>query len=299
MVDTVAVVNPPSRTGSYVGWAAVIAGALTAAAISFVLFAFGSAIGLTAISPWPDAGLPWWLLMIVAALWFLLVQIGSYSAGGYLAGRLRAPVAGATADEVQFRDGAHGFLVWALGVVITVLVVGSTAGSVLQTGADSAATVATVAASDDETTEPLSEAANPLGYAVDRMLRPATGSNIDPQQRDAARDEASIILLASLQDGVLPAEDTTYLSELVANRTGLPPAEAEQRVNEAFAAVQQAEAEVRAAADTARRTTAIGGFLAVAALLISAAAAAISAVAGGRHRDERRALRLFGSSRFW
>lgn len=299
MVDTVAVVDPTSGSRAYVSWAPIVAGALTAAALSFILFAFGSAIGLTAISPWPGSGLPGWLLLIIAALWFLLVQVGSYSAGGYLAGRLRAPIASATPDEVQFRDGAHGFLVWALGVVITVLVVGSTAGSVLQAGADSAATVAAAATSADEPADTLGEAANPLGYAVDRMLRPAPGSTVDPQQRDAARDEALIILVASLQQGILPPQDGAYLSELVATRSGIPTAEAQQRVDEAFAAVQQAEAEVRAAADTARRTAALGGFLAVAALLISAAAAAISAVAGGRHRDDGRAVRIFGSARFW
>lgn len=298
MVDTVAVVNQPNGARSYVEWAPIVAGAMTAAAISFALFVFGSAIGLTAVSPWPGSGLPWWLLMIIAALWFLLVQVGSYAAGGYLAGRLRAPIVDATADEVQFRDGAHGFLVWALGAVVTVLVVGSTAGSILKTGADSAATVATVAASDNEPAT-LGEAADPWGYALNRMLRPAAGSSVDAQQRNADRDEASLILVASLEDSALPAEDGAYLSELVANRTGIPAAEAQQRVNEAFAALQRAETEARAAVDTARRTSAIGGFLAVAALFISAAAAAIAAVAGGRHRDEGRAVRIFGSSRFW
>lgn len=82
-------IAPAAR--SYVEWAPIFAGAITAAAVSVLLLAFGSAIGLTGVSPWPDSGMPWWLLALIAAFWFLLVQIGSYAAGGYLAGRLRAP----------------------------------------------------------------------------------------------------------------------------------------------------------------------------------------------------------------
>jgi hypothetical protein len=113
--DTRGIVSPIS---SYIEWAPIIAGAITAAALSFVLFTFGSAIGLTAVSPWSSSGLPaWtWLIAIIASLWVLLVQAGSYALCGYVAGRFRAPLGAASASERQFRDGAHGFVVWALGI---------------------------------------------------------------------------------------------------------------------------------------------------------------------------------------
>ena len=41
---------------SFVEWGSVIAGAITAAALSFVFLTFGSAIGLSAVSPWPNSG---------------------------------------------------------------------------------------------------------------------------------------------------------------------------------------------------------------------------------------------------
>ncbi len=47
----------PHLPGHYLSWGAIIAGALCAAAISLVLFTFGSAIGLSAVSPWPGVGL--------------------------------------------------------------------------------------------------------------------------------------------------------------------------------------------------------------------------------------------------
>ena len=41
----------------YLEWGPVIAGAVAAAAISFVLFTFGSALGLLGVSPYPYRGL--------------------------------------------------------------------------------------------------------------------------------------------------------------------------------------------------------------------------------------------------
>ena len=93
--------------------------------------------------------------------------------------------------------------------------------------------------------------------------------------------------------------DRTYLAGIVARQTGLPQAEAEKRVDEAYAAAKDAEAKARAAADKARKMGAIAAFLAAATLLIAAAAACAGAALGGRHRDEQVATRLFGASRFW
>ena len=60
---------------SYVEWGPVIAGTVGAAAISFVLLTFGSAIGLTAASPWPDRGMSLTTVMIIAAIWTALVSL--------------------------------------------------------------------------------------------------------------------------------------------------------------------------------------------------------------------------------
>ena len=47
---------PASSSTSFVEWGAVLAGAVLAVAISFVLLTFGAAIGLSATSPWPNSG---------------------------------------------------------------------------------------------------------------------------------------------------------------------------------------------------------------------------------------------------
>ena len=43
-----------NEAGAYVDWPAIVAGAVIASAISFVLFAFGTAVGLSITSPYPS-----------------------------------------------------------------------------------------------------------------------------------------------------------------------------------------------------------------------------------------------------
>jgi len=298
---------------SYVEWGAIVAGAVTAAAISFVLLTFGSAIGLSAVSPWPNSGIPWWLLAIIGALWFLIVQTGSYALGGYFAGRMRAPVSTIASDERQFRDGAHGFFVWALGVTISAIVVGITAGGVVKTGTDAASNLAAGAAQMAPAAMN-TPALDPMGYAVDRLHRSAPVANraagtasADATNRagsgagtnEDARKEVGRIFAGALSQNALAPDDRAYLSTLAASRTGLAEADAQKQVDQAFALAQQAQTASRAAADKARKASAIGGFLIAASLLVAAAAAAAGGGLGGRHRDENGTLRFFGRDRFW
>lgn len=62
--------------------------------------------------------------------------------------------------------------------------------------------------------------------------------------------------------------------------------DAAKRVDAAFAELQKLEVSAREAADKARRSGLILGFLAAASLLISAAATVAGAALGGKHRDE-------------
>ena len=49
--------------------------------------------------------------------WIVVVAVGSFALGGYLAGRVRSTWS-ASADEVEFRDGMHGLIAWALGRIM-------------------------------------------------------------------------------------------------------------------------------------------------------------------------------------
>lgn len=106
---------------TYVDLPAIIAGTAIALAISIILLHFGSMMGL-AITPdaeWnPDTA---YGQIITVCLWGLWVQILASLIGGYIAGRIRAPVAGSSAHEREMRDGIHGLSVWAFGTVLTAI----------------------------------------------------------------------------------------------------------------------------------------------------------------------------------
>src|SRR4026207_272739 len=107
-----------TRSVANLEWSPVLAGAVLAAAPPFVLLAFGTAIGLSATSPWPHSGLPSRVIAGLAVFWAMAQQIGAFLAGGYVAGRMGSQWTRPRTDEVEFRDGLHGALVWAVGIVI-------------------------------------------------------------------------------------------------------------------------------------------------------------------------------------
>lgn len=252
-----------------VQWGAAIAGALAAAALSFVLHSFAVAIGLAVTSPsptWRDSSAA---LLALSGLYLVLVAVVAFGVGGYLAGRLRAPLAG-TPDEVEFRDGVYGIIVWAIALVLTALFTWMAAQSVSRFAgpANNAASSQSVAGE------------NIIAYDLDRLFR----AERRPANVDMAypRSEAARILLTSAGHTGLLADDRTYLIRLTAAYTGLSPTDAEQRVN---AIVAQAHDNIR----KARRTGVILAFMAGAAALLGAVVAWFAAVAGGEHRDGRSA----------
>jgi hypothetical protein len=282
---------------SFVEWGAVLAGAVLAAAISFVLLTFGTAIGLSATSPWPNSGVSAKVIASIAVFWAMAQQIGAFMAGGYVAGRMRARWH-ETGHEADFRDGLHGGLVWAVGVVIGAALFLSTAGGAAKTGADIAGQAGTAA---------MSSTNDPMGAVLDTLLRPTTVAQATPpagagtapaataRARPAAGDdtraEMSRILASSVTRASLSAQDRAYMAQLVSQRTGMSQQEAEKRVDDAVIAARQA-------ADKARRAAILTGFVTAASLLLSLAAAWWAAVKGGDHRDHSIPARFeFGDQR--
>jgi hypothetical protein len=260
----------PVGPASFVEWGAVLAGAALAAALSFVLLTFGTAIGLSATSPWPNSGLSVKVIATLAVFWVLAQQIGSLMAGGYVAGRMRSRWHEA-GDETEFRDGLHGGLVWAVAVLISAFFVFATASLAVRTGADVAGSAGAGAAS---------RTTNPMDTVLDAMLRTPAGA---PQSRntvasDEIRGELTRILTSAVATGSLSAENRTYLASLIAQRTGVPQQEAEKRVDDAITAA-------RTASDNARRAAILTGFVTAAGLILSFGAAWWAAIKGGQHRD--------------
>ena len=291
---------------SFVEWGAVLAGAVLAAALSFVLLTFGAAIGLSATSPWPNSGLSAKVIASLAVFWAMAQQIGSIMLGGYVAGRMRSRWH-EPGHEAEFRDGLHGALVWAVAVLISAFLVFMTAGMAASTGADIAGKAAgsLVSTTDPmdavldtmlgptataQAAAPTTPAANPpaSGAPPATTTRPRAAN---APAADETRAQMSRILASSVASGSITNENRTQLAQLVAQRTGVSQQEAERRVD---AAVNSA----RAAADKARRAAILTGFVTAAGLLLSLAAGWWAAMRGGHHRDTSVPARfVFGQRR--
>ena len=95
----------------YLHWSPILAGAILAAAVSFVLLSFGSGLGLAVASPsstWRDTSAA---LALVGGLWLLLTSLASFGLGGYMAGRLRE-VSGATRRPMQSNFAMESTAFW-------------------------------------------------------------------------------------------------------------------------------------------------------------------------------------------
>src|SRR5664280_3694072 len=124
----------PGKNEAYsagVSWAAVIGGAFVSASLALILLALGTGLGLSSVSPWSNLGASASTVGKGTIVWLILTQIMASALGGYLAGRLRTKWVNVHTDEVYFRDTAHGFLVWAVGMVITAAFLASAATSMV------------------------------------------------------------------------------------------------------------------------------------------------------------------------
>jgi hypothetical protein len=197
------------------------------------------------------------------------MELVSASIGGYVAGRLRTKWVRVHAHEVYFRDTAHGFLVWAVSLVIAAAFLTSAASSLI--GGAARTGVAETSAAGPRASEN-----SPNAYFVDSMLR-STSFN-SSQDNTASRNEVGLILANSLRQGNMSGADKSYLAQLIAAKTGISESDAEKRVDDVYA-------QAREAADTARKAAAHSMYWTFLALLIGAFCASMAATIGGRQRD--------------
>lgn len=265
---------------SAVSWAAVIAGAFVAAAVTLVLLALGSGFGLASVSPRPASGVSATTFTILAGIWLIVVQWLSSAIGGYITGRLRTKWTGTHTHEVFFRDTAHGFLTWALATVIGAALLATAASSAVGTGVRASSTVAAGAA--QASADP--SMAMGRAYDVDGLFRSVTpdATGTGP----AARVEATRILAIGVVNGDVSAADDAYLVQLVSVHTGLGQADAQKRVDDTIAQEKANEVKAKQLADAARKSAAAFSIFAAISMLIGAFVACAAAAYGGQLRDD-------------
>ena len=297
-----------STTPGAVSWAAVFAGAAAAASLSLILLILGMGLGTSSVSPWAQQGISATTFGVSAILWLTFTQLVASAAGGYIAGRLRSRWHSVHTDEVYFRDTAHGFLSWSVATLVTAAVLTSAVGAIVGSGVSAVGSVAGAGATAALSAGAAGTAAmagrasagqggsdGGMGYTLDSLFRkaPTVGAAPDASQggpqQPIPTPEVGRIFAQSLKSGELSKEDSQYIGQLIAARTGISQEDAEKRVDDAFAkskaALAEAETKAREAADAARKASAYASLWLFVTLLIGAFSASLAATFGGRRRD--------------
>jgi hypothetical protein len=255
---------------SGVSWAAVIAGAFVTAALALILLTLGTGLNLSMTPATPTGDFK---VGPSTILWLIIIQIIASAMGGYLAGRLRTKWAAIHTDEVYFRDTAHGFLVWAVALVITASFLALSAssmlaGSFIRSNAEPGQTSGSEGSAQFNL--------EPNAYFIDSLFR---SDRLGPLRTDLYTSaEAARIFAYSLRQNNMSVTDRTYVARLITAQTGLGQVAAENRVSLVFTEVQDA-------ANANRRTLAHLSLWAFIALLIGAFSASLAATIGGKERD--------------
>jgi hypothetical protein len=303
----------PHRTGDHghaVSWPAIFAGAAASAALSLILLVLGVGLGLSSVSPWAAKGASSSTLGAGAIVWILFVAIVASGTGGYLAGRLRTKWTAVHSDEVYFRDTAHGFLAWAVATLVTAASLTTAIGSVVGTGVETAGATAggagaavalaagrgPLASGQAGDSERGIQAMPRLAYYTDSLFRatPSAGAAASAPSAVTAVPagtpaQVNRIFVRSFENQGMATGDTQYLGQLVAQRTGMPQADAEKLVNTTYSnastAAQEAQAKAKDAADKTRKAAAYAALWLFVSLLLGAFSASLLATLGGRQRE--------------
>lgn len=263
-----------SDLDSAVSWGAILAGAFSAAAVSIALATLGIGTGFSLTSPWSDSGVSVSTLKWTAGAYLVLTAVIASTIGGYMAGRLRNKWPDAPRQETLFRDTAHGMATWAVASLLVVAIVGSGVGALLTSVVGGASRSAAQGSTSTVSTNTGTD------YFVDALLRPSPTAPVNNDAPSTRREVGTILTRSLAPGGNFSDPDRSYLAQVVAQRSGLPQAEAEKRVNDT---ITQAKSYV----DSARKYTVAFALWTTLALLAGAFAAAAGAIEGGQLRDGR------------
>jgi hypothetical protein len=272
-------------------WGAVIAGALAAAAVTFLLLFIGSGVGLSLVSV-PEANTQTGQSAItLGAIYFFAAQAFGFAVGGYLAGRLMGPTL-ENEDEELFHATTHGLVVWALGVVATATVI-AVSGLVVFSSALNASAIIGAANQTNQREIGLTPAAT--GYWTDVLFRPVGQPNATAPASatatvavppEAKAEAGRILTIGLLHADKLSQADHDRLARLVSETTGADMSEAARRVDEVQTRIHQDEV---AAAEAARKLAKYMSIWIAASLCFGALVAAGAAVSGRWIDDKARA----------
>jgi hypothetical protein len=268
-----------------ISWTSVFAGVVVALGVQMLLSTLGTGIGMSTIDPLragetPSAS----AFSIGAGLWWVVSSFIALFIGGWVAAQF--------SGYLRHLDGIlHGLLVWALGTLITIYLLGTALGAVasgasnvLGGGARGMAEAASSVVSwDDIKQEARTLLSRQQATGSQQTVDPVTGLPVPPRSRPAVMDpEFNFALERFLTTNDVNTKEInrTALINLLTARTNMSIDDATNRVNAWERSYEQAERKAREAADsTAKAITwaALWGFLVI---LVSAVAAGIGGFVG-------------------
>ncbi len=288
---TVRSVGGPVGAIRRMSWGAVLAGVALTLVLQLLFSLLGVGLGLAAVDPAtvgaaggandnPSAS----TFSLAAGIYWVVTSLIALFAGAWVAGRL--------AGMPNRTDGMlHGITTWSVATLLLFYLLTSTVGSLiggafnlvggaaqsLAQGAQSLAGGVTQVLPDD-----LRAQAEGL---FDRAQGAAAGTGQEAQQATGTASTADAVrrVVASVREGAAP-QDRQAAVNLISQQAGIPPEEAQRRLDEFQNTYRQTTAQAeQTARETAQRTAETvsqGALWSVAALAIGLLAGAIGGRAG-------------------
>lgn len=232
-----------------VSWGAIFAGIAITLVVMFALNMLGLSLGAATINPMAEADPIEPALGTGVVVWYAASTLISLFLGGYVAGRMSA-----ANDDT---DGVlHGLVVWAVVSLVTIFMLTTTIGNVLN-GVVSAASQALSTAGQvvSEVSPEVSDALNlqtstmdsiqseiaallqtddsgtALGAGADETATDAQANQSSPTGVSLSQIEVNRAVRQLLMTGEIQDADRQDVINLLAERTNLTPEEAAQSVN--------------------------------------------------------------------
>lgn len=250
-----------------VSWGAIFAGVAIALSLQLLLNLLGLGVGASTIDPGhgdtPGSG-----LAIGAGIWFAISALLSLWAGGWAAGHL--------AGVPNNRDGMlHGFTTWSITAIATIMLLSSAVGGIIGGSASILGKAASLSG----------QGAQAVAPALTGLVSQATGVTPDDvkQQAGAVVSDPSFQTFASqiITQGNVTPEARAGLTQLVAQKQGISPQQADAEVSSWQTKLEQGKQQAKAASLEAADKAAAGVSKAAIWSFIALLLGAIAATVGG------------------
>lgn len=254
-----------------VNWGAIIAGAVIALIIQFLLSLLGVGIGAATLDPAtgdnPDAG----TFSIVSAIWYAVTGIIAAFAGGFIASRM-------SGKTLASSGALHGLTSWAVTTLFLLYLLTTAVGTLVGGALNGLGAIAggignTVATAAETAAPALAEATDPFAGIQDQISQATGGTDPEALQNAAV----SAVRAAVTGDEAEAEEARETAAQALARSQNIPVEQARTQVEgyqqQYQETVQAAQEQATAAADAAASAASTGAIAAFFALLLGAVAA--------------------------